>query len=546
MTEAGRGFPGGCVARNGKKGCGPGENIFFFALFVFFFDFFCTFGDRGSISSEPIFHLSEVWLSPFFPRIQLYRYFWEPLSYELCRKLFLWLGHVHFMWYLPHVFGAAAMTLLIRALHRYAGGRIGIMSALALLLLFPELVWSGLYFNSSVFALFFFTLALNLLLESGQEGFRFKLFTMTAGGLAATGCFFRFDFLASVPFLLLLDASWTQNAFKKRRLLFFAAGFSALFVFWAFSGFFNVYHMVGEFRFHLAHLEMMVHQERKVTNLVCITSLPVWALLFVSLVDWLRSRAVTWKIAAIIFPLLIPPAVVVSVLSTPKYLLPYVMFLPFVPAAFFLRLKQGGKTGAAYILRGSWIVWFFLVLFVAIVPTREFPFLRLTTQPVRTITADGNRYYGGYQWMIRDRRRGVEMLATDDVLRVTHRLAEIVDAYPEDAAILVRDRRTGGPAWDRRDKSWMTGRIMGQIFLRLEQIGFRVKEHAVWDQMVLEKEGKKVRIERIMEDGVVPELPETTWLHVLPEGFGVDRKINQKVWDELEERPPVDTGEGRK
>ncbi|NML17515.1 glycosyltransferase family 39 protein [Azohydromonas caseinilytica] len=157
-------------------------------------------------------------------RAGVYRYHWQPLSYELLSALYPLLDRPFSLAYVAQLFGGAALALLYLLLTRiFKGVAYARGLALALTLCLTELWVTTLYFNTTALALPFITAG--LLLAHRADSSRRPAFTMVLAGMATgLGCLFRLDFLAMIPAALVLQAFWTSHNPIRRALLLIAGG----------------------------------------------------------------------------------------------------------------------------------------------------------------------------------------------------------------------------------------------------------------------------------------------------------------------------------
>ena len=154
----------------------------------------------------------------------VYRYHWQPLSYELLSSLYPLLDRPFSLAYVAQFFGGAALALLYVLLTRLLRGVAyarGI--ALALTLCMTELWVTTLYFNTTALALPF--IVAGLWTAHQADGSRAPALAMVlAGVLMGIGCLFRLDFIAMTPAALVLQAFWTPRNAVRRAFLFSLGG----------------------------------------------------------------------------------------------------------------------------------------------------------------------------------------------------------------------------------------------------------------------------------------------------------------------------------
>ncbi len=100
----------------------------------------------------------------------LYSPQWQPLTFSILRLVYTWTHSVKTCMFLPALFGAAGLTLLLGAMRKASAGRLHLLLLTGVLLLIPELLFGAIYMNSTVFGFPFAAGAMWLVVEGGTGG----------------------------------------------------------------------------------------------------------------------------------------------------------------------------------------------------------------------------------------------------------------------------------------------------------------------------------------------------------------------------------------
>ncbi len=338
----------------------------------------------------------------------LYRPGWQPLTYGILRFVYAITHSVEACMFLPAVFGAVGLTFFLGALRKITSGRLHVLLLVGIVLLIPELLFGAIYMNSTVFGFAFAAAALRFAADdwvtprpaNARYGRQFL-----AGGLLALACLCRFDFLLAYPmflFLLLRDRPSSPSGPS----LALAVGSVAICVPAWIGGMINPGALVNTVTTHQAGAIQggwfSYPPTVRALLLVIGANLLVWITAGAGLLYALRSslRQRRW------FDLLGLPALVsllypVTSLNTPKYLVPFYMFLGLFAAWTLARLAAGERLPAS-LLPGVMILGVLLACFLPIHPSRSRDaMVRLTTETWRG-TDDGPRSFWGYLFALRE------------------------------------------------------------------------------------------------------------------------------------------------
>ena len=188
-------------------------------------------------SVVPMLHLQEAIAGD----LVIYRYAWQPLSYQLGAAILSVTGHPDWVYLCAPLAAAVTLTLILITIQKQARRTHPAWVFPALLFLLPELFFSGLYFNSTILGLPFLAAA-TLLILSGSE----RLWRMlTAGLLAGVAILMRIDFVLACPMLAAI-AFGTGN--RIRQPLAIAAGVMTMLVFGLVSGLLDLPAMIEVYR----------------------------------------------------------------------------------------------------------------------------------------------------------------------------------------------------------------------------------------------------------------------------------------------------------
>lgn len=352
----------------------------------------------------------------------IYRYAWQPLSFELSGWLWSLFGTPTAVFLSAPVGGGLAIGLFLWWLWREGKTSAGsLRHAVVALLCIPELWYSSLYYNTTMRTMPLIALALILVRIRGSI-----LLPLAAGVATGLAILMRLDFLLVCP--LLAMAAWPRGEGIIRPVLL-AVGVMATVLAGFSAGLIDVPEILRINAFNSweinAHLGQPGWDMRLKAMVITVVLSPVgWLLLLVGapllLVDAARKR--DWRILLwILFA--IPPALPLPNILSPKYMLPLAPFA----LLFFLRVQERVE---AVLTNGLGIWARRLLLAAAIVPvflsvslSGKAPFLLPGLSPAKPVpTHDGPRGWGGYVWQMMEtdaptakpeQQRQGEMLARD-------------------------------------------------------------------------------------------------------------------------------------
>jgi len=423
---------------------------------------------------------------------EVYRFYWQPLTYELGRLALTVVDDPTVLFVLPQIFGAACIAVLVLVVHGYSRGRIPVLVSVAFVLLLPEIVLSGLYYNSTVFGLLPLLVALLLVVwpipaEGAEDGSR-SVRSVAAGAAGAAACLFRFDFLLCQPLLLyLVVTNWRRDA--RRGALSYIAGFGVVLLLAMSAGLFDFGELVEVKRLHSEHVSTwgVAEPSAVAVKAFTITNLVVWLVLFARSVTWVASIVAERRWTS--FGVVIPAAVVLyplSGLTSPKYLLPAVAFVPLVLAGVGIDVRQRYGSGTFRLWSLAAITLGVAVQLVSFEPRRSFPFVAVTTDPTFVSTADGPRALGAYM-------KGYELFCSPpdgrpSTLRFSFALARAVTCIETDVDVLYLEHPKN---WTSDNWRW------AWPSLHLQRQGYSVSTYDLNREIVLVSPKHSVRLRRV-------------------------------------------------
>jgi hypothetical protein len=469
------------------------------ALFFVLLPIFLFFGDRGWWDGDAVAQVEGVVNFKYLGPTGVYRYYWQPLAYQVSLATVHLTDQPYLLYYLPQIFGAASICVLLAALHVFTKGKLSLLLSFCILLLQPELFFSGLYYNSTVFSMLPLSIAILFLFwkdtpksvvsfSKNPEQVWNTVRYVVIGVNAALACFFRLDFLLCLPlFAYLLLVSETQ---KIKSLAVFSAAVVAIFGLFFVTGLFNPTMILGILGEHnhvvdewSAEYATPIWKGKVAFTLM---SLVIWPILLAYTVyffvngllkkNWLALLMIV-PIAILLYPL--------STLVSPKYLVPGVIFLPFVFATMLLQLQHRlGQSTFKKISYGLIALTVFLQL-LSIQPSSKFPFIAITPEPMFLGTHDGPRAVGAY---IRGYNRVREVAANEeDVegINIIKKAASKISTSNQNADFIIRKESENGG-----DRNW------GWLSLDLQIEGYNITEFTN-TKIALERNNQIVSIERV-------------------------------------------------
>lgn len=378
----------------------PRTGFVLFSFFIVSLVFLIVFCDRDGYEGDdlnsvvPMFHLAAAKQGA----LDIYRYAWQPLSYELGAAVYRVTHWPDALFLLAPLGAAVSLSLLLLMLWRDRK-MATLVASLVVLLAIPELWYSGLYFNSTVLGLPFALTALWLLRS------RLSISAaLLAGGLAGIAILMRLDFILACPAFAV--TAWTADRSIGRPFVL-ALGVVTVLTAAALIGWLEPAQILltyresaGEIAAKSADPGWDLRTKLFVAS-VALSQLG-WCVLLLGAPDvvfrtFRRDRLLFLAWAAAVAALAFPVRGLLSV----KYIIPLLMFAPFFLAsalsAIELRTPEGLKR---MLLPAALAATCFLAIF-SFNLTGTAPYLQIGLQATRpVITHDGLRSYGGYLWQM--------------------------------------------------------------------------------------------------------------------------------------------------
>lgn len=357
--------------------------------------FLLRFADRDGYEGDdinsvvPIAHLEAAKAGALL----VYRYAWQPLSYELSGLIWSAFGTPTAVFLSAAAGGACTLALLLYWLWREGQGRAGALAcALLALLAIPELWYSSLYYNTTIRALPLIVVAL-LLLREGERRWQ----AILAGVLTGLAILMRLDFILICPLLAL--AAWPRGGSLWQPVLLAVAVVATLLAGYA-AGLVDLSEIQRINAFNgweiAKNADLPGWDRRLKLGVLSVALSPVgWLLLIGGAALLLRDawrrrdwRALAWAAAAL------PPLLPVPNMLSPKYLLPMAPFA----LLLFVRAQEVYARGRGLLWAAAILPWLFSISLYGGKPYVA-PGL-LASRPVPT--HDGPRAWGGYVWQMMD------------------------------------------------------------------------------------------------------------------------------------------------
>jgi hypothetical protein len=372
-----------------------------FLFWLFNLVFLISFADRDGYEGDdlnsivPMFHLAAAKSGA----LEIYRYAWQPLSYELGAAVFELTGRPTAIFLLAPIAGALSLLLLLLISWRDRTSPTDFLASLVALLAIPELWFSGLYYNSTIIGLPFALTALVILYSRPK-----LLLTVIAGTLTAAAILIRVDFVLAVPAFLLI--SWLADR-SVARPLGLALSIISVLAIAIYASLFDPVQAIEIYKESAAEIvakaDMGGWNLRTKLNVMSVTLSPVgWALVLsagplVVYRSLRRNRMITLLWMSAIAPMVLP---LLNILSA-KYFIPLAIFVPFFlkECLYSIEARVGDKLKKWPLAIAASATVALLLISVSLMGKPPFVlFGMLASRPVGT--HDGLRSYGGYIWQI--------------------------------------------------------------------------------------------------------------------------------------------------
>lgn len=341
-------------------------------------------------SIVPMFNLREA----LDGLLLIYRYDWQPLSYNLGALIYDITGNPNLIFLMAPLSIALALAVLYSLAARFAQTPIWVF--FCLILLTPEILYTGLYYNSVAPAYACAVGALAVMLR-----------VQTRRGAAVAGVLMGLAFLFRVDFILIAPALWIAYLLRWRRLdLPVVAGVVLCAV------------MLAAFASGFIQFDRLLEDYITAsTELVDKANAPGWdlrtklfvATLIFSTLGWLYYGAGTIRLFIAsaarerLYGALVAIAAAPALISIPnilsvKYMMPIFVLLPLLAALIWRRLQEDLSNPRHKRLANGGLVaaTVFLIAF-SIDVDNQAPFIKPSVTDARQIgTHDGNRSWGAY------------------------------------------------------------------------------------------------------------------------------------------------------
>ena len=161
-----------------------------------------AFSDRDGYDGDDLSTVSAVFQLDAAKRgdLALYRYAWQPLAYELSAWVYRRFDTSDAVFMSAPIACAIALAVLLYAMATAARNLKSPWLHLAILILFPELFYTGLYYNTTALAMP--AAAVAVLFLTGPPGRGRPWRPALIGVMLTLASFFRFDFVLIFPFVV--------------------------------------------------------------------------------------------------------------------------------------------------------------------------------------------------------------------------------------------------------------------------------------------------------------------------------------------------------
>lgn len=319
----------------------------------------------------------------------VYRYGWQPLSYWLSYGVYLITGNMDAIFAIPPVCMALGIALIYRVVRRHVGLHPALFAPL--ILLFPELIYNGFYFNATALGFPFAAAAVLLAFEPGG-----RFGAAATGALLGIAVLTRLDYILVAPAIALLRL-WRLRDFADF-LIMTLAGLVALLIGWI-AGLVPIDEIVAIYDF--ARTEIIEkadmggwNSRAKFFVTTTVLSPLGWLLLGLSML-WIIFNPRYWLPCALGLLSLSVLFFSARNMLTPKYMIPAFSLFPVLAAVFLVQATRSFTVIRKRILGGIWLTLTAFFLVASIEPRPAAPFITLTVfDPFKVNTHDGARTWG--------------------------------------------------------------------------------------------------------------------------------------------------------
>jgi hypothetical protein len=429
--------------------------ICFFLAFLTLFFLSNSIGFEGDDLNTvlPMLHLQDAKNG----NLLIYRYYWQPLSYEIGSIVYNLIGNIRSIFLLPQICMALSISILYQCcVYELEFNR---KLFLPLLMLFPEIIYTGLYFNSTAIAFPF--ICVSLLLAFKRTDWAGAAFTGIALSLAVM---LRFDFILITPFIFIyryLILKKLSDAIVGGLFLCVGLSIGVLTGVLVPEKIFEVY--------DLARQEIIERSSEPGwdlrTKLFVATTIfsPIgWAILAVATFWSLKTKAV-WKPVAIGVICLMPMLLSARNILTPKYIMPVLAVASVLVVIFWNKTVELWSVEKRNRLSTYWVIITIGLMMFSVEPIIKPPFLKISTTDNREVgTHDGPRSWGSYLWQF----RRVASITSKDAKDADELLAFLEEPNSQNIVLVGGENffSPGGVAWRhlqiRLEREGFSGRVV--------------------------------------------------------------------------------------
>jgi hypothetical protein len=331
--------------------------------------------------------------------IFLYRYSWQPLAYEASAVVYRLFNHPDALFLISPICCGVSVGISLLTMRRLARHLRSPVVHLALMMLFPEIFYAGLFYNTTAPAMPVASVAyLALFGFAGRTG---ALRPALIGLCMALASFIRFDFFLAVPFVMAV--LWAERQ-SIRPLLQMAAGAGLVVAIATLVGLFRPLELLETL--HVHHAEVNLGQAayswtwKKNIKVIAVIMHPfAWTLVLAGLPALARRTEVRFGrtprlvLAASLLPLFYP----MTSFTSAKYAIPLILLLPLAMQQILDGLCDQRLASKKRLVSLGVVVSALFAWMVSVEPAKRPPFVNLTvTEPLMINTHDGQRTFGAY------------------------------------------------------------------------------------------------------------------------------------------------------
>jgi hypothetical protein len=363
--------------------------------------FLIAFSDKDGYEGDdlnsvvPSFHLEEMREG----LIEGYRYDWQPLSYQLSSLIFEITGQPDYIFLIAPISIALSITILFLLFQKLYN--INFLTFFCLILMIPELLYTGLYYNSHAPAILFYVLSIYFVLTM-QANSPFNILSILIGLFLSTAILFRLDFVLVVPIVITLLYFKSAGYYQPVLVLITMASIGAGSLVFGLIDFFSVLEIYQTSSQEIADKASSGGWDRR-TKLLASTTIfsplgwlffSVGILFFLNSTYWNLHRQKVLIIFVAALPLLYPIKDLLSV----KYAVPFLIITLIAAAHFFSSSPQFSSLNKRPLFLYLFYLGSLFFSFVYVNIDNETPYVQFTvSKPIRNIgTHDGQRSWGGY------------------------------------------------------------------------------------------------------------------------------------------------------